>query len=103
MNLKSWIQQLFAVKRAGRGCSGKRIFGQNARAHLESSKPFMLLSFARRAAICFCWGMFLSVPAVVWGQTNYYSANGTEYAVVGLLPGDQVFPDVALSTNGGFV
>jgi hypothetical protein len=47
--------------------------------------------------------MFLSVPAAVWGQTNYYSPNGTEYAVVGSLPGDQVFPDVALNTGGGFV
>jgi hypothetical protein len=39
----------------------------------------------------------------VWGQTNYYAANGTEYAVVGSLPGDQVFPDVALNSSGGFV
>jgi hypothetical protein len=103
MNLKSWIQHLFAVKRAGRGCSGKRNFGQSARLHLESGKPFMLLLFARRAAICFCWGMFLTVPAVVWGQTNYYSANGTEYTVVGSLPGDQVFPDAVLNASGGFV
>ncbi len=63
----------------------------------------MLLLFARRAAICFCWGMFLTVPAVVWGQTNYYSANGTEYTVVGSLPGDQVFPDAVLNASGGFV
>jgi hypothetical protein len=63
----------------------------------------MLLSFARRAAICFCLGLFLGIPALVSAQTNYYQVNGTEYAVVGSLPGDQVFPDAALTTSGGFV
>ena len=43
------------------------------------------------------------IPAAVFGQTNYYTTNGTEYAVIGSLPGDQVFPDAAVSTNGGFV
>ena len=59
--------------------------------------------FARRAAICFCWGLFLGIPAAVFGQTNYYRTNGTEYAIIGSLPGDQVFPDVALNSSGGFV
>jgi hypothetical protein len=43
------------------------------------------------------------MPFIVSAQTNYYSTNGTEYAVIGALPGDQMFPDVALSTNGGYV
>ena len=51
----------------------------------------------------FCWGFFLGLPAAVFGQTNYYSKNGTEYAVVGSLPGDQVFPDAAVTAAGGFV
>lgn len=38
-----------------------------------------------------------------FAQTNYYNINGTEYAVVGSLPGDQMFPDVAIATNGGLV
>ena len=59
--------------------------------------------FARRAAICFCWGLFLGIPTAVFGQTNYYRTNGTEYAVVGSLPGDQVFPDAAVKSGGGFV
>ena len=64
----------------------------------------MLLSlFARRAAICFCWGLFLGIPAAVFAQTNYYTTNGTEYAIIGSLPGDQVFPDVAVTPSGGFV
>ena len=65
-------------------------------------KTFMLL-FAHRAVFCFCWGLFLAVPAAVFGQTNYYSKNGTEYAVVGSMPGDQVFPDAAVTPAGGFV
>jgi hypothetical protein len=36
-------------------------------------------------------------------QTNYYAVNGTEYAVIGSLPGDQMFSDVAISPAGGFV
>ena len=78
------------------------IFGQNGRMRLGFKKSFMLL-FARRAAICFCWGLFLMVPAAIVAQTNYYSVNGSEYLIVGSLPGDQAFPDAALNTNGGFV
>ena len=62
-----------------------------------------LLSFTRKTAVCFCWALFLSIPAAVPGQTNYYAANGTEYAIIGSLPGDQVWPDVAVTTSGGFV
>ena len=40
---------------------------------------------------------------MVFGQANYYATNGTEYAVIGALPGDQVFPDAAVNANGGFV
>ena len=62
-----------------------------------------LLLFARRAAICFCWGLAVGIPAAVSAQTNYYTTNGTEYAIIGSLPGDQVFPDAALNSSGGFV
>jgi len=70
---------------------------------LVFSALFMPSSFARKAAICFCWGLLLALPAAVSGQTNYYTTNGTEYAVAGQLPGDQVWPDVALGASGGFV
>ena len=59
--------------------------------------------FSRRIVICLCWGLCWGIPAAVFGQTNYYAPNGTEYAVVGSLPGDQVFSDVALNSSGGFV
>ena len=64
----------------------------------------MSLSLARRAAVCFCQGLLLLIPAAVSAQTNYYTTNGTEYAIVGSLPGDQVWPDVAVGTgtNYGF-
>ena len=61
----------------------------------------MLLSFARKIALC-C-GLVVGIPGVVSGQTaNYYTTHGTEYAI-GLLPGDQVWPDVAVTPSGGFV
>ncbi|HUA38610.1 MAG TPA: hypothetical protein VMA35_09490 [Candidatus Sulfopaludibacter sp.] len=59
--------------------------------------------FSRQTVVCLCWGWLLALPAVVWGQTNYYATNGMEYAIIGSLPGDQVFPDAAVTTNGGFV
>lgn len=68
-----------------------------------SAKPYMFLLFARRVAICCCWGLFLMISPAVFGQTNYYSMNGTEYAIIGSLPGDQVFPDAAVTPAGGFV
>ena len=68
-----------------------------------SARPFMFLLFTRRVAIFIGCGFFLGLPAAVFGQTNYYSKNGTEYAVIGSLPGDQVFPDAAVTTTGGFV
>jgi hypothetical protein len=110
MNLRSWTKNGAAGGRAARLCRQprqllffKRIFGQNAPMRLLSLVLPMSLSFARKAAICFCWGLFLVIPAAVFGQTNYYTTNGTEYAVAGSLPGDQVWPDVAAGTDGGFV
>ena len=63
----------------------------------------LLSLFARRAALCFCWGLAVGIPASVFAQTNYYTTNGTEYAIIGSLPGDQVFPDAALNSSGGFI
>lgn len=105
MKLKCWIKNLM-----------KRWFyqqprlnfaavngGQNTPACLQSAEPYMPLPSARRAVVCFCWGLFLAIPAVAFAQTNYYAANGTQYAIVGSLPGDQMYPDVALNADGGFV
>src|SRR5260221_5358229 len=81
---------------------GEVIFGQRALMRLGSGESFMSF-FPSAHRLCFCLGMFLMIPAAVFAQTNYYAANGTEYSIVGSLPGDQVFPDAAISTIGGFV
>jgi len=95
MNVIRRIQDLLAARFA------QRNFGQNAEKQLYWNKSFMLLSFARKIALC-C-GLSVGIPGVVFGQTNYYAANGTEYAIAGHLPGDQVFPDAAVTPGGGFV
>src|ERR1039457_623367 len=99
MNLKHWNQFLPAVSSAT--SFAQTNFGQNLLKPLHSVKPFMFLSFARRIALC---GVLVAgIPAVAFGQTNSFTANGTEYAIAGSLLGDQVLPDVAVGTNGGFV
>jgi hypothetical protein len=106
MNLKNWIWNRSAAKREVFARFVESFFGQSVLARLElgSIIPFMLSPLsARRAVVCICLGFFIAVPAAVFGQTNYYGTNGTEYAVIGSLPGDQVFPDAAVTPAGGFV
>jgi hypothetical protein len=95
MNVTRKMRDLLARRFA------QRNFGQNAAERLYSGKSFMLLSFARKIALC-C-GLVVGIPGVVFGQANYYTANGSEYAIAGSLPGDQVWPDVAVTPTGGFV
>jgi len=80
-------------------------FGQNAKVTLPFNINFFmsLSKLAFVAAWVVCGTAFLAAPMAGFGQTNYYSANGSEYAPVGLLPGDQVYPDVAINTTGGFM
>ncbi len=111
MNLKSWIKGLFAVRcmvnwtlLTLRIRLAGRISGQDLLARLACKKLFMLpLLSPRWVVLCLCWGVLFATPASVVAQTNYYARNGTEYAVVGSLPGDQVWPDVAISGSRGFV
>lgn len=64
----------------------------------------MMLNTARVTKFFACLaGVLLAGSSIVFAQTNYYNPNGTEYAVIGSLPGDQMFPDAAVSTTGGFV
>jgi len=42
------------------------------------------------------------ISQVVFAQ-NAYVPQGGEYPIPGSLPGDQVFPQVALGTNGGYL
>ena len=57
----------------------------------------------RFLAACLSCALLLAFTINTFGQTNYYTTNGIEYAVIGSLPGDQVYPDVAITPDGGFV
>jgi hypothetical protein len=56
--------------------------------------------FAR--SVFWCWFLALAVPGAGYAQ-GIYQTNGTEYPIVGTLPGDQVYPSLALLTNGGYL
>jgi hypothetical protein len=107
MNLQSWFNNVAgAGDRVTAGTDFfERFFRQICHGSLSSAHIMKLLSVrARSVAVCLAWalvgGLFAST---VSAQTNYYSQNGTEYPVVGSLPGDQVFPDAAISPGGGFM
>jgi len=78
------------------------IFRQTRLGALFCSNRIMLTSI-RPSLFIACALLTLALSFTATAQTNYYTTNGTEYAVIGSLPGDQVFPDVAISTNGGFL
>jgi hypothetical protein len=49
-------------------------------------------------------GLVVALPATLFGQANSgYQTSGFEFAPAGNRPGDQIYPDVALATNGGYV
>lgn len=80
------------------------IFRQRSRLGLMSSDLMKLPTVqVPKLAAAFVLGMALIAASNAFAQINYYTTNGTEYAIVGSLPGDQVFPDVAVSQKGGFV
>jgi len=63
--------------------------GQNTPACIQLTESYMLLPSVRRAFVRFCWGLFLAIPATAFAQTNYYASEGTQYAIIGSLPGDR--------------
>ena len=104
MNLQSWIQSWLADR-----CAGSRLFRQKnfwtkCPDAFKVSQPFMFLLFARTGRHLLLLGIVPHGCLLPFSaQTNYYANNGTEYAIVGSLPGDQVFPDAAVTPAGGFV
>ena len=78
-------------------------FGQSRRAGLPYRRPMMLNTARVSKSIALAGSVLAGLSSVVVAQTNYYNPNGTEYAVIGSLPGDQMLPDAAISTTGGFV
>ena len=54
--------------------------------------------FARTLLVC--W--MAATPVLVFGQTDFVPQGG-EYAIAGALPGDQTFPQAAISPAGGYL
>jgi len=100
MNLHSWTNKMTSA--ANRAGSAVGIFRQTRRAGLFSP-TLMIFTSARPRIFAILAALFLTSALSALAQTNYYTTDGTEYAIVGSLPGDQVFPDAAISANGGFV
>lgn len=101
MNLRSWTNK---VADAGNRAAAAGIFRQFRRSGLFS--PTRMTPFSDRVKIvpaCLVLAGLLALVFPAAAQTNYYAPNGTEYAVIGALPGDQMFPDAAISTTGGFM
>ncbi len=61
----------------------------------------MFLSRSVQKAVA-CCGLALLVPGVLLGQGSY-DTNGGEYAITGLIPGDQLRPQLALTPSGGYL
>ena len=45
----------------------------------------------------------VAIPASLLAKGSSYVTNGTEYAIAGTLPGDQVHPHLALNSGGGYL
>lgn len=102
MNLHSWIQDVAGANQ----CAGRAgFFRQIRRDGILCARRMNSLSVrARRVALNLAGALLLVGWATASAQTtNYYQANGSEYPLVGSLPGDQMFPDVAISTTNGLV
>jgi hypothetical protein len=48
------------------------------------------------------WCLVVAIPVTVFAQGSFTPA-GSEYAITGKLPGDQVHPCVGFTTNGGYI
>ena len=57
------------------------------------------LQSVRKVTVCWC---SILIPAAVFAQNSFVSSGG-EYAIAGKLPGDQVYPCVNFTTNGGYI
>jgi len=102
MNFRNWNKNVAGV--IEKNAVAPIIFRQISRygllsVHLMRLSPMRV----QNISAVLVWALALAVASTTLAQTNYYTTNGTEYAVVGNLPGDQVYPDAAISPNGGFM
>ena len=49
-----------------------------------------------------CFSLALAIPGLLLAEGSYVT-NGTEYAIAGTLPGDQVHPNLGLNSSGGYL
>jgi len=76
-------------------------FGQRFAGVIQRIKNLMSFLFSGQKTVLCCL-LLAATTAVVHGQTNY-AAQGTEYAVIGSLPGDQIYPALSVNTSGGYL
>ncbi len=102
MNLRSYQNDVAGARKNAALAIG--FFRQN-HGHALFYPGLMISPSARVRIFVLCLLCALSsvLGFTASGQTNYYNANGTEYNIIGSLPGDQVYPDVAVTPSGGFV
>jgi len=102
MNLHGWFNNVAGAVR--RAAMAEGFFLQIRRDGLSSAHSMMSSPVrARNVAVALLWTLGFALASVASAQTNYYSPNGTEYAIIGSLPGDQVYPDAAISPPNGVV
>jgi hypothetical protein len=102
MNLQSWFNNVAGA--GDRTTAGTGFFRQICRGGISLAHIMKLFSVrAISVSVCLVWALVLGGVSMVSAQTNYYSPNGTEYPIVSNLLGDQMFPDVAISTTNGMV
>ena len=57
----------------------------------------------RAQKIFVCLSLALGIQTSLLAKGSSYVTNGTEYAIAGTLPGDQVHPHLALTSSGGYL
>ena len=99
MNLQSLEKIVAGIDQ----CAVERIFRQFSRRGVWSPR-LMNLQCIRAAFVSgLMLVVLLSFSTMANAQTNYFGTNGTEYAIIGSLAGDQTYPDTAINTAGGLV
>jgi hypothetical protein len=93
-NLNKIVSDFEAVRTA---------FGQSSCGGVLSCRLMNSVKIRFATIACIALTMLFVSIGKVSAQTNYYAANGTEYAAAGLFMGDQVFSDVAISPSGGYL
>jgi hypothetical protein len=84
-------RKLNLERKSGSGFSDKRLM------------DIFMLAILKRGKISIAFAALMALAAFYAGAQNIYTVQQNEYAVVGTNRGDQVFANVALTTNGGYL